>query len=338
MHFGNFQFIWAYALTPFLIGLIVWLYLSRERALKKFAQSALIGRLLPRQIFDFRPLKAILFILAYLLLVFALMRPQFGMKLKEVEKQGVDIMIALDVSKSMLAEDITPNRIKRAKHEIAKLFDIAKGDRVGLIVFAGESYVQMPLTEDYSAAKMFLNAITTGWMSAQGTDLAGAIQKADTCLTMENADKVVILISDGEEQQGNAVNAAKEAAKNGVTIYTVGVGSEGGVPIPERIDGELVYKKDEKGEMVQTRLNTSLLEEIALASGGRYFHAGVDLNLKDIYSEIEAMEKGRFGVSKESRFHEQYQIFLLISLILFLLGYFTPERWIGKREWRGRFV
>lgn len=337
MEFGVEKFFWAYLFVPLFVGLFIWLSLSRERALKRFAQGHLIKRLLPAQLFDFRPLKWTIFLLSYSLLVFALTRPQFGLKLVEEDKEGVDIMVALDISKSMLAEDIAPNRIKRAKHEIGKLFDMLEGDRIGLIVFAGASYVQLPLTEDYKAAKKLLDVVNTGWMSAQGTDLAGAIRMGDTCLTMEGADKVLIIISDGEEQQGDADAAARAAANNGVTIYTVGVGSEDGEPIPIRENGELTYKRKANGEMVHTKLNTMLLEKIAIAGNGRYFSAGLDLNLREIYKEIQKMEKGAFGKSEEPQLHDQYQLFLMAAIILFFISFLLPERVLGKREWRGRF-
>ncbi len=340
MRFGSPEFFWALLALPLFVALYFRLMIVRKKSLTLFGEKKLITRLLPKKAFDFRPLKAVLFLLAYSLLVLALTRPKFGLKLEMIERKGVDVVVALDISKSMLAEDVVPNRLKRAKHEIEKLIDLLSGDRFGLIVFAGESFVQAPLTLDYGAAKLFLDAVNTTWISAQGTDLSGAIKKADRSFTEgTKAGKVLIIISDGEEQQGSAVKAAKEAAKAGVTIYTVGVGSEKGVPIPVKGSGENVkYKKDSEGNLVLTKLNPKLLEEVSLLSGGRYFSAGVNLNLTEIYSEISEMEKSDYGMNQQSNYHEQYQLFLLLALVLFILEFLIPDAIKIEQEWRGRFV
>jgi Ca-activated chloride channel family protein len=255
-----------------------------------------------------------------------------------VERKGIDVFIALDISKSMLAEDIAPNRITRAKYEISKFLDILSGDRVGLIVFAGSSFTQMPLTLDYGSAKMFLESVTTDWISSQGTDISGAIELAQRSFTQNNASKVLIIISDGEENQGDAVKAAKLAAQNGIVIYCVGVGSQSGSPIPEQKSGNsVVYKKEKNGNIVLTRLNQKALEEIALAANGKYFLAGIDMNLQEIYKEISNMKKNDFGAAKLVKYNEQYQLFLFIAFVLFLLEYFLPDAIVKKNEWTGRF-
>jgi Ca-activated chloride channel homolog len=340
MRFGAPELFWAFTALPIFVALYIRLMIVRKNSLAKFGEKHLLARLIPKKAFDFRPLKAVLFLVAYSFLVVALTRPKFGLKTEMVERKGVDVMVALDISKSMLAEDIIPNRLKRAKHEIEKLVDLLSGDRFGLVVFAGESFVQTPLTLDYGAAKLFLDAVTTDWISAQGTDLAGAIKQADRSFPKASkAGKVLIVISDGEEQQGDAIAAAKKAATEGMTIYTVGVGSEGGVPIPVKGTGENVkYKKDSEGNLVMTKLNPKLLEEVSILSGGKYFSAGVNLDLTTIYKEISQMEKSDFGMNQQSRYHEQYQLFLLVALILFLLEFFIPDTLKFEQEWRGRFV
>ena len=338
MRFGNPDFLWAYLLVPFFILLYILLSVARKSFYKKFGETVVVQRLFPKEYFNFRPLKAAVFIFAFSLLVFALARPLFGVKTEMVERKGIDIFIALDISKSMLAQDVAPNRITRAKYEISKMFDMFSGDRIGLIVFAGTSFTQMPLTLDYGAAKMFLESVTTDWISSQGTDLSGAIELARKSFAKSGASKVLLIISDGEENQGDAVKAAKAAAQEGIVIHCVGVGSESGSPIPEQKSGNsVVYKKDKSGNIVLTRLNSKTLEEIALAAGGKYFLAGIDLNLQEIYKEISDMKKNDFGTAKQVRFNEQYQLFLLAALILFLLEYFLPDAIVRKNEWTGRF-
>ena len=255
------------------------------------------------------------------------------------ERRGVDLMVGLDISESMIAEDIAPNRLERAKHEIAKLFDMLKGDRAGLIVFAGESYVQCPLTLDYGAARMFLDAVSTGWVQIQGTDLADAIRQATEAFhSKAHKYKVLVLISDGEENEGDAVEAAKAAAAEGVVIYTVGVGSESGVPIPvSRGGGAVVYKKNRDGNLVMTRLDPVMLEKIAIEGHGKYFQAGTSLDLSRIITEIERMEKRELGSSRLNIYEERYQIFLFIALVLLLIEFFIPERVRKKETWKGRF-
>ena len=339
MRFGVPDFFWAYLLIPFFILLYILLSAARRRFYQKFGEIDVVRKLFPKEYFNFRPLKSALFILAFSFLIFALARPRFGMKSEMIERKGIDIFVALDISKSMLAEDILPNRIERAKFEISKLFDMLAGDRVGLIVFAGTSFMQMPLTLDYAAAKMFLESVTTDWISSQGTDIAGAIELARKSFTQNNTSKVMIILTDGEEHQGDALKSARLAAEDGIVIYTIGIGSESGAPIPENGTGRnsIVYKRDKSGNIVLTKLNTKSLEEIAIATSGKYFMAGADLNLQEIYKEINEMEKNNFGASRQLRFNEQYQLFLFVAFILFLIEYFLPDAIVRKNEWTGRF-
>ena len=338
MRFATPDFLWAYLLVPFFIMLYIFFFSARKSFYKKFGDRMVVEKLLPCEIFNFRPLKAAIFLLAFSLLIFALARPLFGVKTEMVERKGIDVFVALDISKSMLAEDIVPNRIRRAKHEIANFVDMLSGDRVGLIIFAGQSFMQVPLTLDYGAFKMFLDPITTDWISSQGTDIAGSIDLARKSFPKTNASKVMIIISDGEEMQGDALRAARQAAQEGIIIHAVGVGSESGVPIPISRNGNSVsYLRDRDGNIVMTRLDPKLLEQIAIITGGKYFSAGVDLNLQEIYREIAALEKSDFGAVLRSRFNEQYQLFLLIAIILFIFEFFLPDALRRKSEWTGRF-
>jgi len=336
---GNPRFLFALLALPLLAGFFIWSYQQRRTALHRFTGTALAKRLTPsvslkRQIF-----KWFLFLVFLVFLIIALTRPRFGIKMEMVERRGVDVIVALDISKSMLARDITPNRFDRAKHEITKFIDLLKGDRVGLIVFAGESFVQCPLTLDYGAAKLFLDAVTTDWISLQGTALADAIEQADRAFkTKKNKSKVLLILSDGEDHSGDGVTAAKKAAANGIVIHTIGIGSQKGVPIPLGSSREsVVYKKDKAGNLVMTRLNPRILEQVARESGGRYFHAGLNLDLQTIYKEIAEMDEKELGTSRMAVYKEQYQIFLLIALVILLLEFFIPDRVRHKQQWKGRF-
>ncbi|MBD3392295.1 MAG: VWA domain-containing protein [Chitinivibrionales bacterium] len=339
MRFGNVEYLWLWLLTPALVAFFMWAYQRRQRTLRRFADMRLVKKLTPGARVERQAAKWLLFIGFFVSIVFVLARPRFGIKTEMVERRGVDVMVALDISKSMLARDIVPNRLDRAKHEIDRFIDLLKGDRVGLIVFAGESFVQCPLTLDYGAAKMFLDAVDSDWISLQGTALADAIRQSTKAFeSLKRKHKVLVLLSDGEDHEGDAIAAAREAAKEGVRIYTVGIGSEKGVPIPiSKGKGTVIYKKDRNGNLVMTRLNPVILEKIALEANGSYFNAGTNLDLKRIYTEIARMEKRDFGMNKMSVYEERYQVFLLFALALLLLEFFLPERVKRKEEWRGRF-
>jgi Ca-activated chloride channel family protein len=339
MHFGNPEYFFLLLLIPLFVGFFLWAWQRRKAALERFAHTGLIEKLTSGFSFSRQVVKWTLFIAFFFFLVLALVRPRFGVKMELFERRGVDLMVALDISESMLAEDIAPNRIDRAKHEITKLFDLLKGDRVGLIVFAGESFVQCPLTLDYGAATMFLDAVSTGWVQIQGTALADAIKQATEAFrSKERKYKVLVLITDGEDHEGNAVEAAKAAAAEGVIVYTVGVGSESGVPIPvSKGGGNVVYKKDKEGNLVMTRLDPVMLEKIAIEGHGKYFHAGTDLDLTRIIAEIEKMEKKELGSSRLNIYEERYQIFLFIAIVLLIIEFFIPQRVRRKEEWKGRF-
>lgn len=338
MRFATPHFFWLLLLLPLLIGFFIWAHQRKRAALARFASLDLLPRLAPDTNLNRAVLKWVLFLLFFTLMVWALARPQFGVKMEMIERRGVDVIVALDVSKSMLAEDIAPSRLQRAKHEIGKLVDLLRGDRIGLIVFAGRSYVQCPLTLDYGAAKMFLDVVSTDWIAVQGTALAEAIRQSSRAFRSEAKKyKVLVLLSDGEDHEGDAVGAAREAAKQGVRIYTVGIGSESGAPIPlRRSGGSIVYKKDPRGDLVMTRLNPVTLEKIALEGNGKYFHAGTNLDLVQIYDEIATMEKKELGSNRVAMYEERYQIFLLLAMVFLLLEFFVPERVKRKEEWRGR--
>ncbi len=339
MRFGNPELFLMWLLLPVIIAFFIWSYQRRKAALARFASLHLIRKLTPYSDVSRQVIKWAFFCGFFFFLVLALVRPRFGVKMEIVQRKGIDIIVALDISQSMLAEDITPNRLERAKHEIGKLIDLLRGDRIGIVVFAGESFVQCPLTLDYGAAKMFLNAVNTGWVERQGTALAEAINKSVIAFrSRTRKHKVLVLISDGEDWEGDAVTAAKKAADEGIIIYTIGVGSESGVPIPLKGGGEeVVYKKDNSGNLVMTKLNPIILEKIAIEGKGAYFHAGSSLELSRIIGKIASMEKKDFGTSRIAAYEERYQVPLALALLLLLIEFFIPDRIRRRQEWKGRF-
>jgi Ca-activated chloride channel family protein len=341
MRFASPEYFWLLFCIPLFVGFFIWAYQHKQAALSRFASTSLIRKISPETGLNRQVQKWLLFLLFFFFLILALVRPQFGIKEQQMERKGIDIMVALDISESMLAEDITPSRIMRAKHEIAKFIQLLKGDRIGLIVFAGESFVQCPLTLDYGAARMYLDAVNTSWIQLQGTALGDAIRQSTKAFKSDlKKHKVLVLISDGEdhESENDAIEAAKEAIKEGVVIYTIGIGSESGVPIPmKKQGGDIVYKKDNKGDLVMTRLNSLILEKIAFETRGKFFHAGTNLDLSLIYKEIDTMEKKDLGINKLAIYEERYQIFLCIALLFLVLEFLLSERVKRQEEWRGRF-
>jgi Ca-activated chloride channel homolog len=338
MRFGSPQFFWLLLGIPLFIGLFLYVYQMKRSALRRFASLPLVKKLSPQSTHSRQVLKWIFFLLFFLFAVIGLTRPRFGVKMEIVERKGIDVMVALDISRSMLAQDIAPSRLERAKFEIARFIDLLKGDRVGLIVYAGESFVQCPMTLDYGAAKMFLDQVTTDWVQLQGTDITEAINQAVSGFkSKQTKSRVLIILSDGEDHEGDAVEAAKKAAAENVKVFTVGLGSESGVPIPlNKGKGNLVYKKDNEGNLVMTRLNPVMLEKIAIAGNGKYFQAGTSLDLVSIYGEIAKMEKNELGTDRLNIYEEQYQAFLVIALLFMLIEFFIPERGKDRKTWTGR--
>ena len=313
-----------------LIVFFVLVYRHKEALLQRFGHLELIKRILPG--YDKRRVvwKNIFFILAYIFLVIALADPQIGTKLEQVKRKGVDIIIALDVSNSMKAEDIKPNRLEKAKHEIAQFIDLLKGDRIGLIAFAGMAHLVCPLTLDYGAAKLFLQMMDTDLIPVQGTAIGDAIKVARKAFVQkERKHKVLILITDGEDHEGDPVKEAKEAAKEGIVIYTIGIGSPQGVPIPvyDQNGNEVGFMKDRNGNVVTTKLDMTTLQKIAFVTNGKYYMAtSGQSELKKIYDEINKMEKKELSARKFSQYEDRYQIFALIGFIFILLEFFLPVR------------
>jgi Ca-activated chloride channel family protein len=295
----------------------------RRRRIARIGNPELVTRLMPDASTGKGWLKVSLLALAWFFFVIGLARPQLGARLKEHESQGVEVMLALDVSNSMLAEDYSPNRLERSKLAISRLVDRLQGDRIGLVVFAGEAFVQLPITADYVSAKVFLKSINTESVPIQGTDLAEALMtSARSFSTQSERSRAIILITDGEDHEGDALEAARTIAEQGIRIYCIGVGSPQGKPIPK--NGSLM--KDANGDIVVTRLDEGILQEIAEIGGGKYVRAGnSEFGLNPIIDDIRTLDKEQFNSVVFEDFDEQYMYFFAIALFFLILEMLVPE-------------
>lgn len=335
--FGNPEYLYLLLLVPLLIVLFALGQYAKKQALHKFGDLSVIEQLMP-YVSKSRPvLKFIFLSIAIVFIVFALADPQFGSKLEKVKRKGAEIIIALDVSNSMLAQDIKPNRLERAKQAISKLIDNMENDRIGLIVFAGDSYIQVPVTSDFSAAKMFLSTINTEIVSKQGTAIGTAIDLAMNSFTPESEmDKALIIITDGENHEDDAIKAAKLANEKGIAVHTIGMGSRQGAPIPLRIGyGQTEFQKDRDGNTVISKLDQNLLTEIASVGGGEFVRANnSQTGLHRLFNRINEMEKKEMEEKIYTDFEHRFQYLLGVALFFILLDIFVLER---KGKWSDNF-
>ena len=328
--FAQYRYLYLLLLVPLLlVGYGIWRSM-RMRRVRKFGDEELVKALMPSWSGAKGWVRMILFSLAFAFFVLGLARPQIGAKLSEHTTRGAEIVICLDVSNSMLAEDYSPNRLDRAKLAISRLTDKLKDDRIGLIIFAGSSFVQLPVTTDYVSAKMFLGSIDTGSVPIQGTAIGDAIFTAIRSFSAQSEkSRVIIVISDGENHEDDAVAAAREAAENGIRVYTVGVGSSEGRPIP--FEGGLM--KDKDGEIVVTKLDEDMLRQVAKAGNGAYVHAGnEEFGLNPIIDDIRRMEDEEFGSIVFEEYDEQFMYFFGIALALLVVEMLVGER-RPKKKW-----
>ena len=341
IRFVNQNILYLLILIPVIVVFYYAAFKMKRKALERFASSELLQKLAQNTSTGTQIFKVFILIIAFTALIFALARPQIGTKLEKIEREGLDIIVAIDVSESMLAEDITPNRLEKAKHEIASFIDKLEGDRIGIIAFAGEAFVQAPLTLDYGAAKMFLNIINTDLIPTPGTAIGDAIEKSLGAFTTDvRSNKVLILITDGEDHSGEALKYAEESEKQGIIIYTVGIGSVEGVPIPEydKRGNRTGFKKDRNGEIVISKLDEVTLEKIALQTNGKYYRASPgEEELDSIFDKISGLEKSELESREFTQFEERYQYFLGFALILIIMELIISDRKKVKKEWRGRF-
>ena len=324
IRFAYAQYLLLIFLIPvFFIVQAVLLRIRRNR-IRKFGDEKLVSQMMPSYSKSKVWVRLVLFSIGFFFFVIGLSRPQIGARLKEQEIKGAEIIIAIDVSNSMLAEDYSPNRLERAKLAVSRLVDKLRDDRIGLVIFAGTSFVQLPVTTDYVSAKMFLNSIDTGSIPIQGTALGDAIT---TCIRSFSAQsdksRAIILITDGENHEDDPVSAAKQAAEMGIKVFTIGVGSPEGKPIP--MNGELL--KDKDGEIVVSRLDEAVLQEIAAEGNGAYVRAGnSEFGLNPIIDDLRKLEDEKYNSVVFEEYDEQFMYFLAIALVFFVLEMLVGDR------------
>ncbi|MCZ7555196.1 MAG: VWA domain-containing protein [Bacteroidia bacterium] len=317
---------WLFAL-PALAALFWYVWFRQRRGMRRYGDSALVRRMIPERSGVKHWLRMSLILLAAASLIVALANPKVGTRFEEVTRSGIDIIVAVDVSNSMRAEDIQPNRIKAAKKELQNLINNLKGDRIGIIVFAGDGYTQLPLTSDYNAALMLTDVITTGIAPKPGTAIGTAINLARESFEKEEGKyKALVIITDGENHEDDPVEAAREAADEGIVIHTIGMGSLEGAPIPAGDSPNAGYKRDNSGEMVLSRLDAETLQNIAAATEGTFTQAvsGRD-NLATVFEQIERMEKKEFGTRQFTDFEDRFQFPLALGLLLLIGELFLSE-------------
>ena len=324
IHFAQAQYLLLLLLIPFFFVVFALVMRLRRRRIRKFGDENLVRQLMPSYAKGKAWVRLTLFAVGFFFFVIGLSRPQIGAKLKEHETKGAEIMIVLDVSNSMLAEDYSPNRLERAKLAISRLVDKLRDDRIGLIVFAGNSFVQLPITTDYVSAKMFLNSISTESVPVQGTAIGDAINTAMRSFSAQSEkSRAIIVITDGENHEDDPVAAAEQAAEMGVRVFAIGVGSPEGKPIP--MDGELL--KDKDGNIVVTRLDEGVLQEVADAGNGVYVRAGnSEFGLNPVIEEIRRMEDEKYSSIVFEEYDEQFMYFLAIALFFFVIEILVGDR------------
>ncbi|MFJ1474425.1 VWA domain-containing protein [Capnocytophaga cynodegmi] len=335
IHIDEKIYLWFIPIIAFMFLVFVFSQIRKKRKQKYFADEKLLKRLAPNRS-SFKPwLKFSFLAVIIILLCIALANPKIGTKIETVKREGVDVVFAIDVSKSMLAEDVAPNRLEKAKRLVFETMSQLKGDRIGIVAYAASAYPQLPLTTDHSAAKMFLQSMNTDMLSSQGTAIQEAIRMGSNYFD-ENlpTSRILVIISDGEDHEMGATEIATEALNQGITIYTVGVGSQKGAPIPIKEGNTQTYKRDRNGEVVITHLNRELLEQIAQNAGGKYINGD---NTKEAVEEIvkilDGTEKSEFETQKFVDYKDQFQWFLAGALLLLILDFFIFERktlWVKK--------
>ncbi|MBK7887939.1 MAG: VWA domain-containing protein [Bacteroidetes bacterium] len=332
----NPYMVYYFALIPVLFILYYMLKRWKKTALAQFGDIYLTRRLYADVSLSRPGIKFFLLITAFMFLIAGLCGPLIGSKLEEVKRKGADVIIALDVSNSMLATDIKPSRLERAKQSLNRLIDRLEGDRIGIIVFAGEAYVQLPVTTDYNAAKMFISSINPDIVPTQGTAIGAAIDLAkDSFTDTTRKHSAIVIITDGENHEDDAVESARNAAEAGIKVYTIGMGSAEGAPIPIYSNGAVVgFKQDNSGQTVVTKLNPEMLTEIAEAGNGRFIRASTsDDGIPVVLKELNALDKKEFKAKMYTEYENQFQYFIGFALFLFFIEFLLGEmksKWFAK--------
>lgn len=325
--FAHPEYLYLLVLVPVIFGIYLYGIYRKRKNLNRYGDPMVMESLMP-DVSRYKPrVKFYIQLLAIAVLVFVIAGPQFGSKLETVKKQGVEIMIALDVSNSMLAKDVSPNRLEKSKQILSKLIDDLSNDKVGLIVFAGDAYTQLPITSDYISAKMFLSSINPKMVSAQGTAIGSAIQLAMRSFSPnQESDKAIIVITDGENHEGDAVQQATLAAEKGIKVDVIGLGTPQGVPIPLG-ENNNDFRKDQQGNVVISKLNEEMARQIAEAGKGIYVRAdNTNGALRALLNEVKKMNKSEVESKVYSEYDEQFQVLLWIVLALLLADIFILDR------------
>lgn len=324
--FGEPIYLYLLFVLPVLVALYLYSNWRRRKKIRQYGDPALLAHLMPT-VSKYRPdVKFWLVFAALTMVIFMLARPQFGSKMETVKRQGVETVVALDISNSMLAEDVTPSRLEKSKKLISRLVETFNNDKVAMIVFAGEAFTQLPITSDYISAKMFLETISPSLISTQGTDIRGAIDLALKSFTPnEGVGRAIVLITDGENHEGGALEAAQQAAKQGIRVFVLGVGSPDGAPIPTGNNNE--YRRDKDGNVIITRLNEQMCQEIAKAGNGMYVRVDNTNNAeRALNAEINKLAKADVETQVFTEFDEQFQVLAWLALILLVADLMLLER------------
>lgn len=327
--FENSTYLYFLLAIPVLIVVYAIFYRQKKKALRQYGDMDVIGQLMPDISYSRPVYKFALILIALASLIIAIARPQFGSRLQEVKRKGIELMICLDVSNSMLAQDIEPTRLDRAKQSITKLLDGLKNDKIGLIVFAGDAYIQLPLTTDYASAKMFLSTINTNIVPRQGTAIGSALEMAAKSFSPESdINKAIIVITDGENHEDDAVKIAEEVNEKGIKVFTLGMGEPKGTPIPlNPYSPAKNFRKDKQGNVVISKLDELTLQKVAIAGGGKYFRASnARIGLNTLFEEIEKIEKKEFEAKVYADYDDRFQYFVGFALLLLLIDFLTLER------------
>lgn len=338
LRFEHPEYLYGLLIIPILIAIYITIRIINKRQFSKFADSKFIEFLTPLASKSRSNIKFILFSLAISFGILASANLQSGSKMEEVKREGIDLFFCIDISNSMNAEDIAPNRLERSKQAINNIINKLNGDRIGIIVFAGNAYVQLPITTDYSAAKMFLSTINTDLIPTQGTEIGSAINLAVKSFGVNEHNKAIVVISDGEDHEnGGAIKAVQEAAKSGIKVYTIGMGLEDGAPIPvyNKYGKRTGYKKDKSGNIVITKLDDNMLRQIAEVGNGLYRRASnSNVGLDEIFEEINKSDKAEIESKVFSDYEDQFQWFLGAAIIFLIIELLISS---GKKDWETRF-
>lgn len=334
--FAHIHYFYLLAVIPVLTAALILFLLWKRRTLARYGDWAVVKLMIPDYSIAKTVVKFVLVSTALLFLVVALADPQTGSRLEKVKRTGIDLMICLDVSNSMLAQDIKPNRLERAKQALTQLLENLEGDRIGIIVFAGKAYTQLPITTDYAAAKMFISTINPGLVPTQGTAIGEAIETAAGSFGESKHNKAIVVITDGEDHEGSVLEQAEAAVKKNIRIYTIGMGLPEGTPIPE-YNGNVMtgYRKDRDGQTIMSKLDETLLQRIASIGKGMYVRATTsEAGLGAIFKDISKIEKSEIEEKQFSDYEDRFQFFVFPALLLLILDLFVFER---RTRWMQRF-